>query len=130
MKVCEKIRIMRKLKSFSQEEMAEKLGLSLDGYVNIEGGMTDATISKRIKEIAEVLETDLTELLNLGEKSVVCLTGGKNHTYNVGMVTHTSNTSIDFKNEFEKSQLIVEAQRSEIAYLKEIIELMKNAQVN
>lgn len=130
MKVCEKIRIMRKLKSFSQEEMAEKLGLSLDRYVNIERGATDTTISKKLEQIAEIFDTDLMELLSFGEKSVVCLTGGKNHTYNVGMVTHTANTSVDFKNEFEKSQLIIEALHSEIAYLKEIIELMKNAQAN
>jgi transcriptional regulator with XRE-family HTH domain len=32
---------MRQLKEFSQEDMAEKLGLSLNGYANIERGETD-----------------------------------------------------------------------------------------
>jgi hypothetical protein len=45
---------------------------------------------------------------------------------NLGIILNI--TPVDFKNDFEKSQLTVESQRSEIAYLKEIIELMKVAQ--
>jgi transcriptional regulator with XRE-family HTH domain len=41
MKMCDKIKFMRQSKSLSQEEMAEKLGLSLNGYANIERGETD-----------------------------------------------------------------------------------------
>jgi transcriptional regulator with XRE-family HTH domain len=121
--MCEKIKFMRQSKSLSQEEMAEKLGLSLNGYANIERGETDVS-SLRIKQIAEVLDADFMELVSFGERNVVFLTGSENH--NVSNILHISNTS----NELEKAHLIIDAQRSEIAYLKEIIELMKTAQKN
>ncbi len=61
------------------------------------------------------------ELMSFGEKNVVCLTGGENHTYNVGIISHSSSSSIELTHELEKAHL-------EIAYLKEIIELMKTTQ--
>ncbi len=118
MKMCDKIKFMRQAKSLSQEEMAEKLGLSINGYANIERGETDVAAS-RIQQIADVLDSDFMELVSFGERNVVFLTGSENH--NVSNILHISNTS----NDLEKSQLIIEAQRSEIAHLKEIIELMK-----
>lgn len=127
MKICEKIRVIRQLKSFSQEEMAEKLGLSMESYAKIESGETDATMSRRIEQIADALETDFVELLSLGERNVICFSGNDNQNI-VSNVSHNlKNASSDMKNDLEKSQLIIDAQRSEIAYLKEIIELMKNS---
>ena len=38
MKVHEKIRLIRESKHWSQEDMAEKLNMSLNGYVKIERG--------------------------------------------------------------------------------------------
>jgi transcriptional regulator with XRE-family HTH domain len=118
--MCDKIKFMRQAKSLSQEEMAEKLGLSLNGYANIERGETDVA-SSRIQQIAEALDSDFMELVSFGERNVVFLTGGEHHTYNVGVI-QTS------KSELEKAQLIIEAQQKEISYLKEIIELMKSNQ--
>ncbi len=121
MRMCDKIKFMRQAKSLSQEEMAEKLGLSLNGYANIERGETDVA-SSRIQQIADVLDSDFMELVSFGERNVVFLTGSENH--NVSNILHISNTS----NELEKAHLIIEAQQKEIAYLKEIIELMKSKQ--
>ncbi len=118
MRICDKIKFMRQAKSLSQEEMAEKLGLSINGYANIERGGTDALMS-RIEQIAEVFEMDFMELVSFGERNVVFLTGSGN--YNFSHISHDTTVS----NDLEKSQLIIEAQRSEIAHLKEIIELMK-----
>ncbi|MDP1614216.1 MAG: helix-turn-helix transcriptional regulator [Methylococcales bacterium] len=61
------MRFMRQLKEFSQEEMAEKLKLSLNGYANIERGETDVQMS-RLEQIATIFDMDLMELLNFGEK--------------------------------------------------------------
>ena len=120
MRMCDKIKFMRQAKELSQEQMAEKLGLSLNGYANIERGETDVA-SSRIQQIAEVLDSDFMELVSFGERNVVFLTGGEHehHTYNVGVIQNS-------KAELEKSHLIIEAQKTEITYLKEIIELMKN----
>ena len=40
MNVNEKIRIMREVRNWTQEEMAEKLGMSHNGYAKIERGET------------------------------------------------------------------------------------------
>lgn len=122
MRICDKIKFMRQAKSLSQEEMAEKLGLSINGYANIERGETDALIS-RIQQIAKVFEMDFMELVSFGERNVICLTR-ENHSYNnLGIILNT--TPADVKHDLEKSQIIIEAQCLEIAHLKEIIELMK-----
>lgn len=118
MKMCDKIKFMRQAKNLSQEEMAEKLGLSLNGYANIERGETDVA-SSRIQQIAEVLNADFMELVSFGERNVVFLTGSENH--NVSNILHISTTS----NELEKANIIIESQQKEISYLKEIIALMK-----
>lgn len=108
--------------------MAEKLGLSVNGYANIERGETDVQMS-RIQQIADVLDVDLMELLSFGERNVVCFTGNENHFLtNFNNISHDSTESIDLKNDLEKAHLIIEAKNAEVAYLKEIIELMKKAQ--
>jgi len=122
MKINEKIRFMRQLKELSQEEMAEKLQLSLNGYANIERGETDVQMS-RLEQIAKIFEVDLMELLNFGEKTVACLIGNNNQFSNVGQIISDSKEA---QFEIQKLQLIVEQQLKEIAYLKEIIELTKN----
>jgi len=123
MKINEKIRFMRQLKQLSQEEMAEKLELSLNGYANIERGETDVQMS-RLEQIAKIFDVDLMELLNFGEKNIICLTGNNSPiSHNVWQNTNTPN---ELTFELQKAQLLIEQQLKEIAYLKEIIELTKN----
>ena len=62
MKFHEKIRFMRQSKNWSQEDMADKLGMSVAGYAKIEQGRTDANFSK-LEQIASVFELDVVELL-------------------------------------------------------------------
>lgn len=125
MRVCEKIKFIRQVKELSQEQMTEKLGLSLNGYANIERGNADAPLS-RIQQIAEVFEMDLMELLSFGEKNVVVFVGNENHN-----VFQNSNSS-ELANDLEKAQLMLEIkdkeiamQRNEIEQLKKIIELLE-----
>ncbi len=114
MEIQEKIRLMRNAKNWSQEEMANKLGMSVNGYANIEHGTTDLHV-KKIKKIAKIFEIDLMELLNFGEKGFVCLIGiGDNNSCNDNKVFNNSNP----QHEIEKLQL-------EVKYLKEMLELMK-----
>lgn len=58
----EKIRNMRELKNFTQEYMAEKLGITQAGYSKIESGVTKLTYNK-IEEISRVLGVSSEELL-------------------------------------------------------------------
>ncbi len=47
MEIQEKIRLMRNSKNWSQEEVANKLGMSINGYTNIEHGETDLQLSRQ-----------------------------------------------------------------------------------
>ena len=58
----EKIRNMRELKNFTQEYMAEQLGITQAGYSKIESGNTKLTYNK-IEEISKVLGVQTEELL-------------------------------------------------------------------
>ena len=55
MELHEKIKTMRELKQWSQESMAEKLGMSATGYAKIEQGKTRLSVD-RLEKIAEILE--------------------------------------------------------------------------
>lgn len=67
MKVGEKIRRLRTLKGYSQENMADLLGISSVAYGDIERNKTDVSHS-RLEKIAEALDIDLIALLTYGEQ--------------------------------------------------------------
>jgi transcriptional regulator with XRE-family HTH domain len=59
----EKIRTIRDAKGFSQEYMADQLGISKTAYGKIERGETKASLH-RLEQIASALELSLEELLS------------------------------------------------------------------
>lgn len=63
----DKIRGIRLLKGYSQENLAEMLQLSLRAYGDIERGKTDISDS-RLQQIAEALGVSSTDILSFGEK--------------------------------------------------------------
>ena len=72
MKVHDKIRTMRELRHWSQEEMAARLSMSTNGYAKLERGETRLNIPK-LEQIAGVLDVDLNDLMSVSERSVICL---------------------------------------------------------
>jgi len=129
MEVHKKIKFVRQFRGWSQEKMAEKLGMTLNGYTNIELGKTDPPIS-RVKQISETLGVDLGELVGLNDKNVLNFIDFHHNDFNVGNNTHSQiqHNTIDqttCKHELEKANLIIEQKDKEIAYLKEMIEMMK-----
>ena len=122
MKVHEKIKFMRESKGWTQEEMAEKLELSLNGYANIERGDTDVQIS-RLEKLADIFGIGLLELLNFGERNVFYLVADNsknfNQCYNL-QSTDSSNEKNELEHELEIARLRLQQQEKEIAYLKEI----------
>lgn len=123
MKVHEKIRAMRQQKGWSQEEMAEKLYMSVNGYANIERGETDVKIS-RLNQIANIFGMDLLELFSFGEKNIVYFSGD-NSGHCINANNYFSGREKELENELEKSQLRLEQAEKEVSYLKEIISLIK-----
>ena len=135
MKIDEKIRTLRKARNWSQEEMAEKLNMSVSGYAKIERGETKPHIPK-LKEIADVLNVDLSVLL-INDKNVY-LISGDNNSNNSNSNNSAGNRNIigtppDVAFEIQKLQMtvshkdeVIDFQKREIERLEEIIVLMKS----
>ncbi|KHD06217.1 hypothetical protein PN36_24055 [Candidatus Thiomargarita nelsonii] len=139
MEVYEKIKFLRNFRDWSQEEMADKLQMTPNGYAKIEQGKTDPSLS-RLEQISETLGVELAQLVGLNEKNVfnfienfhnafICLHNDSNHHQ---QSHHNATDQTTYKHELEKAHLIIEQKEKEIekayleiAYLKDIIELMK-----
>lgn len=65
----EKIRKVRESKAWSQEQMAEKLNMSLNGYAKIERGETKLYLDK-LEQIAQVFDIDVIELMQSDGKNI------------------------------------------------------------
>ena len=69
MSVNEKIRKIREAKDWSQEQMAEKLNMSLNGYAKIERGESKIYLDK-LEQIAQVFDIDIIELMQSDGKNI------------------------------------------------------------
>lgn len=78
MKINEKIKFLRETHQWSQEEMAQKLNMSKNGYAKIERGETRSTV-QRLEQIANVLNMDICDLLAFGADSHVSFSPNNNH---------------------------------------------------
>lgn len=127
MNVNEKIRMLRELNHWSQEEMAERLGMSHNGYAKIERGETKLYLEK-LNQIAQIFNIDLSELVANHDKSIFFfLHGTCNQAAN-----YYGSGNLDETAEIEKLKLIIGhkdeliAQKDkELAAQQEIIALLK-----
>ena len=104
---------MRTANGWSQEEIAEKLHMSLNAYGCIERGETCPNLN-RLEQIAQILGIKLEELVS--EKSILNIGMDFNNWYNT---TSPSEQLIELQHELEKSRLLLEQQNKEIEYLKQ-----------
>jgi transcriptional regulator with XRE-family HTH domain len=104
-----KIKQIRELKNFTQEYVAQKLGLSTRAYSKIESGETQLTIN-RLNEISEVLEIQPLEILGFDDKKI----------FNISHSTGNNG----YNNIMYPDKLIQQYEET-IQSLKEQIQLMK-----
>lgn len=69
MSVYRNIRLLREMRNFTQQHMADEMGLSIGGYGKIERGVSDIKLSQLIK-IAKILNTDLNILINFDPNTI------------------------------------------------------------
>jgi len=136
MSVHEKIRLVRQAKGLTQEEVAEKLNMSVNGYGDIERGETDVNLS-RLQQLANLFEMSLPQLFSLDEKNVFNVLGSNN----TGIGQHQNCTIssyptdyIQLKIDFEKKTVLVlqkdkeiELKNEKISDLNRIIKLLENS---
>jgi len=121
MSVNEKIKLVREAKGFTQEQVAEKLQMSKNGYGDIERGATDPKLSK-LEKIAEAFNMELSELVDLTDK------GTLNVNFSQSNKHHQNNVYVGSQSAELREQLLnkeMEFKDKEIALLKRIIELME-----
>lgn len=124
METYEKVRTMRELNQWSQEEMAEKLGMSATGYAKIERGKSKINLDK-LQQIANIFNINVSELVD-NNKPWVCLIGDNN--YNLSHVYGSENLAL----ENEKLKLVIhhkeellKQKEDEIMLLKKLIEVLE-----
>ncbi len=122
--LLKKIRKERENKDFSQDYLAEKLGITQKAYSKIETGETNLSL-ERIKIITEILEMDLIELLSNDEKIIVdSITNNK--SVNFGNNSVTNHNSDLTERESEVSGKRTHQLEDEILFLRnEILFLRK-----
>jgi transcriptional regulator with XRE-family HTH domain len=103
--IGDKIREFRIRKGFSQENIAEMLNMSLTGYAKIEQNKTPNISVARLEQIAEALDTNIFELMSLGEKSVAYVSN-INGTDNIGIIQNQINNTLENENSFLKEKNI------------------------
>lgn len=138
MEVNEKIRLVRESNQLSQEDMAEKLSMSLNGYAKIERGVTKLNIQK-LEKIAQIFNMDLVELLSINDKGVFYVFGdnSSNHTdTGSNNTTYYGNTQ-ELNSKIEQLELIIkhkeemlEQKEREIKNLQTIIDTFIAKNIN
>ncbi|MDO4442046.1 MAG: helix-turn-helix transcriptional regulator [Moraxella sp.] len=112
------IRELRESHSWTQEQMAEKLGMTRNGYAKIERGESMPNL-ERLDEIAGVLGVKVIELLRLENKQVVCQIS-ENHSNN-----HYYNSDNSLALEVEKLKLVIAHKDELLAQKDEYISALK-----
>ena len=131
MSVNEKIRAIREVNQWSQEEMANKMNMSTNGYAKIERGETKLNLHK-LEQIANIFNIDVLELIKNDDKNVLFFMNDHNTNYYGSNENLTSEIdrlklTISHKDELLKQRdLVIEQKDSEISALKEIISLLKS----
>ncbi len=127
-KLNDKIRSLREIKHWSQEQMAEKIHMSKNGYSKIERGETRLTI-ETLDKIAQAFDIDMVELINLTDKGMVCLFSENNSGTHYGNFYQGSENLIS---ENEKLQLIIQHKeeinlklQEQIQDLRELVSALK-----
>ena len=112
MEIQEIIRQLREKNDWPQEDMAERVGLSKNGYAKIERGETNLNL-ERLEQIANLFDLSVIDLIEMSDKSVVCMiTDSINNSNN----HYNGSETMAFEN--EKLKLII-SHKDEIIHQKE-----------
>src|SRR5450755_4324356 len=67
--VGKNIRTLRHQRGWSQEDVANRLGISIPAFSKIETGVTDINLS-RLEQIADVYEIDVVQILSMDAEEI------------------------------------------------------------
>ena len=108
------IRKFRGQKGFTQEEMAEHLGISQNAFFKIENGHTSIK-AEMLKRIATFLGKELDELMAQEDERAVCNVEQHNPQNSVG---HVGNDVVYNQQDFEKEREVWQALEKSLRELR------------
>lgn len=127
MSVNEKVRLFRELNQWSQEEMAERMNMSVAGYAKIERGETNISLHK-LKQIASVLQIDLLDLISTHDSGVILVGGenNQNHFRNNYYGNQAAELEVEkLKLELKHKDELLKQRENELETLIDIVNLLK-----
>lgn len=131
MEVKDTIRKLRELNHLTQEYMAEKLDISVNGYSKIERGLTKLSAEK-LEQIADIFHINVSELYSAKEKGFICLFSEGNQS-NSTIYTHSDTTVFEnekLKLELKHKEEIIAKLESENALLKDMLSFIRKVDEN
>ena len=128
MNIHEKIRTLRELNNWTQEDMAEKMNVAPNTYARFERGETRLDFNK-LQQIAMLFHCKLTDLIDQDKQTLFSQIGDDNHQQQNS--THYSSSNV-LSAENEKLKLIIQhkdelltQKEYELATLKLVLDLLK-----
>ena len=116
MALNDKIRELRKAQNWSQEEMAEKMEMSKNGYARIERGEGKLDWDK-LQKIAAIFTIDIVQLIEAENKGFVI-------QQTIGF--HNDDNNHHYGNNIDSLVIEIEKLKLTVAYQKELLEQKNN----
>ena len=129
MSVNNKIRALRELNNWSQEEMAERLNMSKSSYSRLERDESRLDLAK-LEKLAAVFKIDIGELVTSDGKGLICLIGensGQNSNYygaNEGIAAEVEKLKLSLEHSREllaHKDLLLAQKDQEISALRQLV---------
>ena len=125
MKIHEQLRTAREQKHWSQEHVAEQLGMSVNGYAKIERGETKSYNPTKLQQLVAILGLNIIDLFNSADESPKGLT-------NTQSLSEDQCTFAKVTHELEQMSMTINHQKElllakelQISQLQKIITLLE-----
>lgn len=102
MHTYDKIRTFREQKQLTQEDVAERLFMSVSGHSKIERGETRLNM-ERLEQIANILDIDILELISKSEGNVIYALNSGYHNFQ-NTIHHNTES---YQSEIDRLNLII-----------------------
>ena len=120
MHIHDVIRKLREEKRWSQEEMANPVGMTKNGYAKMERGESRPSLD-RLEKITQVLGIEMTELFNEDKKSVVLINENSQNSANYYSSDQQLTAEIErLKLELSYKDIVIAQKDEQIALLKRL----------
>jgi transcriptional regulator with XRE-family HTH domain len=121
------IRFMREKDGLTQEQVADYLNMSVNGYGDIERGETDIKFS-RLMQISNLFDITIAELVTQNIKNIEQSVPKISLQHHISLSKNFLNNQYVISDNTEMYKLIIELKDNEIQLLKKLIILLESRQ--